>query len=362
MDKNFEDLSEIPHIGKKRREALEENGIDTVEDFRKADFYDIIKLSPFGYTSAYKAKKSVKDSVINYRGMEKINEGKFNSTLTIGGEEIDPSVNIETIQPDKFEPEITTLWSFEERGDWATHEPSFRGNWSPKVARNLILQYSEEGDTVLDPMVGGGTTLIECALTGRNGIGMDVNRKAAILTKSRINFPKKYQEELLESNQEIYRGDCRNLNLVDDESIDLIATHPPYANIIDYGEDAVEGDLSAIPSYDIFAEEMKKAASEFYRVLKPGGYCAILIGDTRNRRHYVPISSKILKKFLDIGFLLKEDVIKAQWNCQSTPLWKSNGDKDFLLIMHEHLYIFRKPKEDEDTKKYKNSSESFLNG
>jgi len=46
----------------------------------------------------------------------------------------------------------------------------------------------------------------------------------------------------------------------------------------------------------IFAEEMKNAAKEFYRVLKPGKYCGILIGDTRNRRHYVPISSKILQK------------------------------------------------------------------
>ena len=29
-----------------------------------------------------------------------------------------------------------------------------------------------------------------------------------------------------------YNGDARNLNIIEDEAIDLIATHPPYANII----------------------------------------------------------------------------------------------------------------------------------
>jgi len=361
MDRDLEDLDDIPHIGKKRKEALEENGIETIEDFASADFYEIKNLSSFGYVSAYKAKKSVENTVIDYQDMEKVEEDKIDTSLIIGGEKIKPSVNIDNLQPDNFNTENTTLWSFEERGEWATHEPSFRGNWSPKVARNLILKYSDEEDTVLDPMVGGGTTLIECILTGRDGIGMDINRKAALLTKSRISFSEKYDKELPDSRPEVYVGDSRNLNLINDKNIDLIATHPPYANIINYGEETVDGDLSAIPSYDIFSEEMKKVASEFFRVLKPGGYCAILIGDTRNRKHYVPISSKILRKFLETGFLLKEDVIKAQWNCQSTPLWKNKSDDDFLLIMHEHLFIFRKPKDDEDVKKYENSSESVFN-
>ena len=60
-----------------------------------------------------------------------------------------------------FQLENTTVWSVPERGTWYTHNPSFRGNFAPQIARNIILRYSQEGDTVLDPMVGGGTTLIE---------------------------------------------------------------------------------------------------------------------------------------------------------------------------------------------------------
>jgi hypothetical protein len=53
--------------------------------------------------------------------------------------------------------------------------------------------------------------------------------------------------------------------------------------------------------------------------------------------------------FLDNGFALKEDIIKVQHNCGSTPYWKKQVEKyNFHLIMHEHLFVFRKPKKNED--------------
>ena len=64
----------------------------------------------------------------------------------------------------------------------------------------------------------------------------------------------------------IRRGDARRLDFIPGETIDFICTHPPYANIIQYSKD-IEADLS---HYDIdaFLEQMKKVASESYRVLK----------------------------------------------------------------------------------------------
>jgi len=359
MQKSKDELTDIKGIGKKSAQALKDIGIKTIDDFKEADFYQVADV--LGYVRAYKTKGQVDDVVISYKSMKEVKEDRMNGSLVIGNKKIEPRKEVESLQPEDFELEITTIWSFEERGDWATHDPSFRGNWSPKVARNLILRYSVEGDTVLDPMVGGGTTLVECLLTGRNAIGIDVNLRSARLTKNRINLPEKHLKELPETDQKIYIGDCRNLDQIEDNSIDLIATHPPYANIIRYGKEALEGDLSAIPSYDIFADEMRKAAKEFYRVLKPGKYCAILIGDTHNRCHYVPIAFKVMQQFLKEGFILKEDVIKAQWNCDSTPQWKGQ-DNDFLLTMHEHLFIFRKLEENEQEKDYKNSTHSFISG
>ena len=78
-------------------------------------------------------------------------------------------------EPDDFELEMTTHWSFPKRGDWATHDAKWRGNWSPYIPRNIILRYSQEGDLILDQFSGGGTTLVEAKLLNRNIIGVDVN-------------------------------------------------------------------------------------------------------------------------------------------------------------------------------------------
>jgi len=94
----------------------------------------------------------------------------------------------------------------------------------------------------------------------------------------------------------------------------------------------------------VFAN-VKTIAKEFWRVLKNGKYCGILIGDTRRKKYYQPLAYRVMQTFIDEGFVLKEDIIKHQWNCKATPYWANMSKKyNFLLIMHEHLFIFEKPK------------------
>ncbi|MHA1399441.1 MAG: DNA methyltransferase [Candidatus Heimdallarchaeaceae archaeon] len=256
-----------------------------------------------------------------------------------------------------FELETTTIWSFPDRGSWASHKGDYRGNFAPQIPRNVILRYSKKGELVLDPMVGSGTTLIEAKLLHRKGIGIDINEKPLQIAQSRIENtqPPKGNVDI-----KLYHGDARNMNKIEDESIDLICTHPPYLNIIKYSENN-PNDLSRTGSVKYFISDIKEIADECFRVLKPNKILAILIGDTRKSRHYVPLSLYVLKTFLDSNFLLMEDIIKHQWNCTSTPRWRKQSLKyNFHLIMHEHLYIFRKPEKGENLSKYKYSSN--LNG
>jgi len=92
-----------------------------------------------------------------------------------------------------------------------------------------------------------------------------------------------------------------------------------------------------------FLVEMQKVAEECYRVLKPGKFCAILMGDTRQKGHVVPLSFEVMRIFEGAGFKTKEIIIKEQHNCRATGYWKTNSVKyNFLLLAHEYLFIFRK--------------------
>jgi len=242
------------------------------------------------------------------------------------------------LHPDNFDLECTTVWSFARRGNWATHNSKYRGNWAPEVVRNLILRYSKEGDYLLDPMVGGGTTAIECKLLNRNLLALDINPNAIELTKKALEFESKYNPKI-----KIGLNDSRDLSMLKNESIDFILNHPPYADIIKYSDKNIEEDLSNIHDLDKFCDEIEKIAKEFYRVLKKDKYCAVLIGDTRRNKMYQPLSFKVMERFLKIGFELKEDIIKHQHNCKATGFWVNKSKEyNFLLIMHEHLFIFKK--------------------
>ncbi|GAB6044477.1 hypothetical protein JCM11957_00750 [Caminibacter profundus] len=140
----------------------------------------------------------------------------------------------------------------------------------------------------------------------------------------------------------LFVKDTRGLSFLENESIDFILTHPPYANIIKYSND-IKDDLSHIKDLEEFCDEMEKIAKEFYRVLKKSKYCAILIGDTRRNKMYQPLAFMVMQRFLKVGFKLKEDIIKHQYNCKATGFWvKKSKEYNFLLIMHEQIFIFQK--------------------
>lgn len=262
-----------------------------------------------------------------------------NLGVNISKPDIRKNIN-KKLSPDNFKLERNSVWSFKSRGNWATHNGNYRGNWSPYIPRNIILRYSKEKDLVLDYFCGAGTTAIECKLLNRNFIGIDINENAINLAKENLKFESLFSD----ANIELKVGDARNLNFIKDESIDLICAHPPYADIIHYTNDNKD-DLSNLDIND-FLNEIKKVALESYRVLKDKKYCAILIGDIRKNKYVVPLGFWTIQKYLEAGFKIKELIIKRQHNCKTTGFWYKNSIKyNFLLLAHEYLIVFEKNKE-----------------
>ncbi len=237
-------------------------------------------------------------------------------------------------KPENFNVERTTVWSFRQRGSWATHSGKYRGNWSPYVPRNLILRYTRENDLILDQFLGSGTTLIEAKLLNRNAIGIDINDSSILISKANLNFNYDTTSKIC-----IKIGDAKNLNFIKDESIDFICTHPPYSNVIKYSNN-IKDDISLM-CYDDFLNSMVLVAFESYRVLKKGKICAIMIGDIRKNGKVVPLGFQVMNCFLNKGFKSKEIIIKEQHNCRSTEYW-SKRQNNFLMLAHEYIFVFEK--------------------
>ena len=106
--------------------------------------------------------------------------------------------------------------------------------------------------------------------------------------------------------QRLINGDARDLSFLDDESIHLAVTSPPYWNLKRYNENPDQ--LGHIDDYESFLGELEKTWREVFRVLVPGGRLVCVVGDvcvSRRKfgRHLVfPLHSDISVSCRKIGF------------------------------------------------------------
>jgi len=264
-----------------------------------------------------------------------------------------PKPKIDEWEPSSFSLQRTTVWDFRKRGEWAVHQNDYRGNWPPMVPRNLILKYSFEDEIILDPFVGGGTTLIEAWLNNRRSVGLDISPIAIRIAQDRINEMenKARKDDRKRLNQELkpllIKGDTRNVkellsrHNIEERSVKLACVHPPYLNSLRYTE-TIKEDLSRIADKDIFCNQIQHIASQIYDLVTDDGTCAVLIGDIKRNKKIVPLGFLVKEQFERQGFQLKDIIIKIQHRDLSTRFWYIKRKKIDYLMAHEYLFIFSK--------------------
>ena len=62
----------------------------------------------------------------------------------------------------------------------------YPARFSPRFVRTAIQEFSSPGETVLDPYMGGGTTIVEAYANGRRAIGNDVNSLAVVVARVKL--------------------------------------------------------------------------------------------------------------------------------------------------------------------------------
>jgi len=113
-------------------------------------------------------------------------------------------------------------------------------------------------------------------------------------------------KKAIHTYQRLINGDARDLSFLEDESVHLVVTSPPYWNLKRYNENPSQ--LGHINDYESFLSELEKVWREIFRVLVPGGRLVCIVGDvcvSRRKfgRHLVfPLHSDICVLCRKIGF------------------------------------------------------------
>ncbi|MFT4690965.1 MAG: hypothetical protein ACJASX_001495 [Limisphaerales bacterium] len=93
---------------------------------------------------------------------------------------------------------VNEFWTSKQRAGHNLHEISYRACFKSQLPEFFIKRLTHEGDLVLDPFLGRGTTALESVLLNRRAAGVDVSPLSRILTAPRLNPPsaKQVQERL----------------------------------------------------------------------------------------------------------------------------------------------------------------------
>ncbi|HOD62317.1 MAG TPA: DNA methyltransferase [Bacilli bacterium] len=218
--------------------------------------------------------------------------------------------------------ETTTLWDFptQNYGDTPHGDNKYHGVTPAFVIWNLVQRYTTEGDLIIDPMCGSGTTIDVCREEKRKVIGFDI-----------VPF-----------RNDIKQADARNLPL-DDEIADLIFIDSPYSDNIRYNKHPDNIGNISCENEDFFIE-LEKVAKEAHRILKPNKYIAWLIGDHwRKKSGFIPVGFKIYT-ILEKNFKPVDIIAVSRHNQTSnTPLWHERAKQhNFYLRGFKYLIIMQR--------------------
>ncbi len=311
----------------------------------------------------------------------------------------------------------------------------YKGKFHPQMIRALLNFIGlKEGDVVLDPFVGSGTTAVEAQVMGINCIGVDISPLCILQSKVKtesifvLDEIEKIKNEVIKTNNsnfglgdfntkvltlqrfienitnekvknffkiaemiahsdmsrrkknftqsfsinvekmlasvkdfkkainelnlklgkiDIKRGDARKLDL-EDESVDGIITSPPYSIALDYvkndshalkalgydttkiREEFIGVRGTGVKKIDLYNEDMMKSVNEMFRVLKPGKYCVIVLGDATYQGKKVETVDFVIKYAEKTGFKLIKNIDKIIFGL-------------YNVMKKENILIFKKP-------------------
>ncbi|GIW59382.1 MAG: hypothetical protein KatS3mg087_0448 [Patescibacteria group bacterium] len=250
-------------------------------------------------------------------------------------------------------PEIITdsLWLLGRRDNGSLHTAEYWGNFVPQIPYQAMRRFTKQGELVLDPFAGLGTTLIEAVRLGRFALGVDIQPYCVEQIRWRVGMT----ENPYGVRAEAVVGNSTQASIRDNiyqimrawgfEKAHLLILHPPYHDIIRFSD--LPGDLSNSPDEQTFLDAFERVVLNFAPLLAENRFLVLVIGDKYTKGEWIPLGFRCMERVQRNGFRLKsicvKDIQENRGKRGQYSLWRYRALKhNFYVFKHEYVMFFEK--------------------
>jgi len=271
------------------------------------------------------------------------------------------------------------VWEFFYDGRDVRDKKVHPATFPVSLAEQVIELFTHEGELVLDPFVGSGTTVLAAWEKFRNSVGFDLNADYIDFAKKRLNdhVAQNRQIEIDPDTAEIDRrprpvwafvcDDAVNIpEYLDDETVACIFTSPPYANLLNRkrknksrrGGDRRNEQYGEVEQYsqdprdlgtmglDDYAHSMGHIFRRMLPLLRPRAHCLINVADMWWKNTRMPLHMRVIEEMEQAGYELRNTIIWDRTNIVNRVGifgWPSNYIT--MGVTYEYLLDFWRPDE-----------------
>ena len=258
---------------------------------------------------------------------------------------------------------------------WTIHNPPSRtskevlhpAKFPETLIAEFILFFTKKGETVLDPMLGTGSTLVACKMTDRRGVGIELSKKWADIARDRSIH---LDTDEKNPKQTVIEGDSLNLKSLlanrNINSVDFCITSPPYWNMLKKSRGHVKSeskkrleigldtyystspnDYGNIEDYESYLSTMFDLFSQVYDVLRDQHYLVVIAQNIlTSEGKMVPLAWDLARKLSGL-YVLKQEKI---WLQDNKMLGSWGYPSEYVSNVHHHYCLVFKKDLDKKTR------------
>ena len=244
---------------------------------------------------------------------------------------------------------------------WFIHNPPPRrkdvlqhpAKFPETLAQEFIEFFTKRGQTVLDPMMGTGSTLVACLRCGRRGVGIELNPKYfALAEKIVLAEVESLGKVPARIRPVLHQADAVCAPRLRLPRADYVLTSPPYWDMLHargaatqkrrrltpgldvfYSDDP--RDLGNVADYDEFVERLAQIYIDLAPCLKPRAYLTIIVKNVKKGGRIFPLAWDLARRLARV-YTLKDERVWCQDNQRLAPYglgnaWVSNTFHHYCL-------------------------------